>query len=173
MIPHARGIGETGLDFAPKWEKTREKQESWFRKHLELQNEVEVPLVLHIVRAHPEAISILNELTPPVGGLIHAFTGDYSTAKKYLNLGFIPSVGARVTYEKSTGLRDFVKKAGLKELVLETDFPDQPPEGHTSETHGPATLFKIAKTIAELRRKESAEEILAQSAKNLINLFSL
>lgn len=173
IIQQAQGIGETGLDLAPKWENTKAKQEEWFRRHLLLQNEVEKPLILHIVRAHTETLAILNELTPPAGGLVHAYTGDSSTAKKYLALGFIPSIGARVTYEKSTAVRDFVKRASLNEFVIETDCPDQPPEGHAEHTHGPETLFKIADTIAQLRGRESAEEILAQSAQNLLNLFAL
>lgn len=173
LSPLMQGIGETGLDFAPKWETTRDKQEIWFRKHLELQKHLGKPMVLHVVRAHQEALKTLEHKKPTQGGLVHAFTGDSTTAKKYLGLGFLPSIGSRVTFEKSTAVRDFVKRASLNEFVLETDCPDQPPEGHPNSTHGPETLFKVAKTIADIRGMESAEEILAQSAQNLVKLFSL
>lgn len=177
-------IGETGLDHHPKFSKdVHPAQAAAFRAHLRLAFEFNLPLVLHIVRAHEEALSILREEgrsasekgTLPYSGIVHSFSGDPATARAYLDLGLTPSISAPVltrgegsAFEK---LRQTVVTLGATEFVLETDSPDQPPAGESGVNH-PLTLLRIADEIAVLRHT-TREAVLDQSRDTVKRIFRI
>ncbi len=89
------GLGELGLDHGPKRNPlSRSRQLEVFERQLELGEAFKKPLVLHIVHAHDEALECLKRKKPSRGGLVHAFSGSFETATRYLDLGFTISVGA-------------------------------------------------------------------------------
>lgn len=177
-------IGETGLDHHPKFSKdVHPVQATVFRAHLRLAFEFNLPLVLHIVRAHEEALSILREESRiasgkesgSYSGIVHSFSGDPVTARAYLALGLTPSISAPVltrgkgsAFEK---LRQTVVTLGATEFVLETDSPDQPPAGETG-INSPLTLLRIADEIAVLRHT-TREAILDQSRDTVRRIFRI
>lgn len=173
-------IGETGLDHHPRFpEVTHPVQAKVFRAHLRLAFEFDLPLVLHIVRAHEAALGILDEEIGRSGrgasGIIHSFSGDPATARAYLRLGLVPSISAPVitrgkgsAFEK---LRQTMVTLMATEFVLETDSPDQPPAGETGINH-PLTLLRIADEVAALRQT-TREAILDHSRENLRRIFKI
>lgn len=173
-------IGETGLDHHPRFsESTHPVQAAVFRAHLKLALEFDLPLVLHIVRAHEAALEILGEEIGRGGcsasGIVHSFSGDPATAHAYLRLGLVPSISAPVitrgkgsAFEK---LRQTMVTLMATEFVLETDSPDQPPAGETGINH-PLTLLRIADEIAALRQT-TREAILDQSRDSLKRIFKI
>jgi TatD DNase family protein len=130
-------------------------------------------LVLHIVQAHEEAIAILKEVGPfPNGGLVHSFSAHFSIAKRYIDMGFLISVGAEVTRLQSP-VREAVVEIPMHALAIETDAPDQPPFSHgvrISQLNEPAFLVKIAQSVG-LLRGTTPEQVLEDSSRNIRRVF--
>ncbi len=180
------GIGETGLDFHPRFNlSTHPEQMRSFRAHLRLAAEFRLPAVLHIVRAHSQALEILREeaeriewrnaLFPGGRGLVHSFSGDLDQARAYLALGFTPSISAPVITRNSgtafEKLRRAVVTLRATEFVIETDAPDQPPAGEGGPNRL-TSLRRVAETLANLRGGNS-EDLLDESTRTLRRIFRL
>lgn len=173
VLPVAMALGETGLDFRPHIMKESEiLQIMMFENQIELAKAFKKPLILHIVQAHDKAIQIFDLWgVPATTGFVHAFTGSFETAKRYIDKGFLISVGGAVTYEKNRKLHDCVKKIPLEYLLIESDSPDQAPVGWEGSNQ-PTSIYHVAESIA-LIRNISAFDVLETSTSNFKRLFSL
>lgn len=163
-LPKARCLGELGLDYMPQFSSKSDLQKEVFRAQLLLNEQFKKPLVLHVVHAHDDAIKILKS-SHSRRGLVHAFSEGKDILKKYLDLGFLISVGGAVTRKGYRKLKETLKSIPLESLVVETDACD----GHNE----PSTLISIAQAISELRKDVSPEEILQMSAQNVRALLYL
>ena len=174
QIGEADALGEFGLDHAPKWEQsTYPAQLRALRAQLGLLKRAAKPVVLHVVRAHEPVLesiqeSGLRELT----GLVHSFSASKEIAKKYLDLGLTLSISGVITRKGFETLRRAVSYIPIDRLVLETDSPDQKPDGWDREWNEPLALFQVAEAVAEIRGTK-AEDILQQSAANLKKVFRI
>ena len=164
-------LGEAGLDFRPHIMKDSEsRQIEFFENQIELAKAFEKPMVLHIVQAHEKAQQIFHLWDPPErGGFVHAFSGSYETAKTYIDKGFLISVGGAVTFEKNHKLQDCIKKLPLEYLLLESDSPDQAPEGWSGLNQS-TSLYSVAEKIG-LIRNISAFDVLEVNTSNFKRLF--
>ena len=181
-LPDADALGETGLDFHPRFSaEMRERQREYFVRSLQLRAAVgahrkgELPLVLHVVRAHSEVLAILKTHgSDRYFGLVHSFSGDWTIAGKYLDLGFLVSISGSFLRGGGHSLRETVQKLPLSALVLETDSPDQKPPGFESHSapgwNDPTSIFRLADAVAEVRG-ESSQKILEVCSDNVIKLF--
>lgn len=174
ILPQAMALGEAGLDFRPHIMKDSESlQIEMFENQIEIAKAFLKPMVLHIVQAHEKAIQIFDIWgAPEKAGLVHAFNGSYEVAKKYIDKGFCISVGGAVTYEKNKKLRDCVQKIPLEYLLVESDSPDQKPDGWQGEMNDSSSLFKIAEEIGFIRSL-NAFEVLEITTSNFKRLFSI
>jgi TatD DNase family protein len=181
LLSECVGVGELGLDYGKKRsEAGHSYQREVFERQLVIVREAALPMVLHVVHAHGEALECLRGHGPfPRGGLVHAFSGSAETAQQYLSLGLTISVGGAVTgvrgYET---LKRAVKTLPGDRLVVESDCPDFKPEGYPGllvsgeGLNDPGSLPIIAEALGKLRA-EPAELILARSRENLERLFGL
>lgn len=174
----AVGLGELGLDFGVKISSEfHPLQEYIFEAQLKLARLMNLPLVLHVVRAHDRALEILKQTGVPVrGGIVHSFSETPSVARRYLEMGLVPSISGAViargsgkAFEK---LRQSVVSLGLDQMVVETDAPDQGIGPEFLELNEPANLWEVARRVAALKG-ESAEAVLTRSKRTLIRIFSL
>ena len=162
------------MDFRSKVvgsESGRKLQQFAFTKQLELAlTQKKVP-VLHIVRALDMALPFLQKFTASGGraALVHAFSGDWSAARKLLDLGYYLSLGGAVTHSHFLPLREAVKKMPLNQILLESDSPDQAPIGWDSEVNEPCTVRLVAEAVSEV--KGLALDELKQACWN--NFFQL
>lgn len=173
-LPEAHFLGELGLDYLPRFEASKNLQKEAFRLQLLLNENFKKPLVLHVVQAHSEALQILKDF-PNQKGLVHAFSEGKEVLKKYLDLGYLISIGGAVTREGYKKLKEALKYIPKDRLVLETDAPDQTPHlpGLTKESRNePRYLIGIARSVAEIRKSETAEELLESSSHNLRALLA-
>lgn len=171
-LAKADAAGELGLDLTEKHAASLELQSHAFREQLKLAKAAAKPLVLHIVRAHTQAVEILREFSPfPAGGLVHSFSSSRETAKVYLGLGFLLSISGVITKPGFQTLKKTLSWLPAASLVLETDSPDQPPAG-VSGLNEPARLLDVARAAGALRGEEP-EALLAASAGNLKRLFGV
>jgi TatD DNase family protein len=183
----AQAIGETGLDYLSQFKKPEilNRQTRAFHAHLILAKRLNKPLILHIVRAHQDALKILKENAPyPKGGIVHSFSGTMKDAKEYIQLGFFISIAGSVTRIEGPknafkNLKKVITCISLDKIVVETDSPDQLPK--LPETHvqsqgnalnEPANLVGIAQALAEIIGTDY-QEILSISTRNIKTLFGM
>jgi TatD DNase family protein len=165
--PELEALGEMGLDFRTQHRaRGTEVQLQAFAGQLELAREFSKPVILHVVRAHEEALNLLRGFS--LRGMVHAFSGNFSVAKRYLDLGFYLSIGARLLFQDAEELRRTVIQTPLERLLIESDCPDQAPPGQ--KDHDSTTIFIIAQRIAELK-KLSLEVVVEQTRRNLFTLI--
>jgi TatD DNase family protein len=161
------GLGETGLDWhRAKDEAGRAAQERAFRAQIALARERRVPVVLHVVRAHPDARRILLADGLPAGGMVHRFSGGPDQVAPWVKLGMMLSFGPEVI--RSERLRAAAARCPSAHLLVETDAPDAPlTPGAVGE---PADLPAVIAAIAQART-EPVEAISALTDANARRLF--
>lgn len=172
------GIGECGLD-VPQGEvpyKTRdvEEQRELFKMQLGLAAQRDLPVVLHNRNADPEMLDVLELFrSVKLTGVAHCFSTDWETAKEFLHLNYYISFSGMVTYPSvSKALLEAVRNVPRDRLLVETDAPFLPPQGHRGEVNYPKYVTITAAKIADMR-KTSPEEIAHYTYKNACRLFGI
>lgn len=169
----AAGLGELGLDFGPQMDPERfPMQRELFLRQLRMNLEYDKPLVLHLVQCHGEAPQLLRSVAPHWRGLVHSFSGSLESARAYVALGLLISIGGSVTRPGFTKLKSAIKDIPGEFLVVESDAPDRAPDDYRRPLNEPESLFVVAEAVAQLRG-ESAEQVLQRSSANLHRYFDL
>lgn len=144
-------IGETGLDYF-YMNSEKEVQINSFTEHIRLAKKHNLPIIIHVRDAQEDMLEILSrESLPDTPGVIHCFTGDYETAKKYLELGFYISFSGIVTFNRSEELREAAEKIPQDRILIETDSPYLAPVPHRGKPNEPAYVKHVAETISLVR----------------------
>ena len=176
------GFGELGLDLRKQYQPHLALQKKALRDQWALVRQYQLPVVLHVVRAHHLIFELFQkDGGPPHGGIVHAFNGSIEQAKRYLKWGIVPSIGAQILNPKARKLRQLVKALEPTQWVIETDAPDQAPlnisvdeypphiqeqirrsdrksdpiESPVSRLHTPLSIYRIAFEIGCLRERNS------------------
>ncbi len=148
--PEVVAIGEIGLDHYRDLS-PRPAQRTAFAAQLALARELDLPVVLHIRDAYPEALALLRqEGLPAPGGVMHSFAGDAAVARQGLALGLHLGIGGPVTYRNSR-LPAVVAEVPVERLLLETDAPWLPPVPHRGKRNEPAFLAQTAARVADIK----------------------
>ena len=172
--PGAVGVGELGLDLsdrAPVGDIAR--QLKWMERQLDLAEARGLPVILHIVRAHEQALKLLESRPRPSrGGLVHSFSGGGTDAKRYQALGLTLSLSSGVVRKGFERLKKAVVQVSLETLVIESDAPDQPPPRLAGGLNRPAAIWDVAEAVGSLRGV-SAEAILENSRDRLEKIFGI
>ncbi len=170
----AVAIGEIGLDaFTPERRARLALQTEIFRAQLALARERDLPVILHILRAHEPALAVLTrDGLPRAGGVVHSYSGSRALLDRYLPLGLHLSLCGTITYRTAVKAKAVAAAVPRERLLIETDAPDQTPERHRPGPNRPAFLPEIAAAIA-LTRGESAAELGRFTEENTRRLFRL
>lgn len=163
-------VGECGLDFFID-DLDHDTQRTYFLHQLELAREFELPVILHARRAVDEVIAMLRKVGG-LSGVMHSFSGSEEQARQLWKLGFCLGIGGPVTYQRARRLRSIVAQMPIEYLLLETDAPDQPLDGHRGERNEPARLIEVLAHVATLR-SESTEAVSEATTLNARRLFRL
>jgi len=154
-------VGEFGLDYyLPGLD--RQRQQALFEAQLRLAAELELPVLLHVRRAHAATIAALKRFRLPRAGIVHAFAGSREEAREYLKLGFRLGLGGAPSWPQARRLRQVVAQLPLEAVVLETDAPDMAPAMHPGERNSPAYLPEICSALADIMG--IAPETLAEAS---------
>ena len=165
-------VGETGLDYH-YMNSTKEEQIHSLTAHIAIANRAALPIVIHVRDADPDLMEILRkEKVSDRTGVIHCFTGNYETAKKYIDLGFYISFSGIATFKKSEDIRDAAKNIPADRLLLETDSPYLAPVPMRGKPNEPAYVKYVAEAVAAARGI-TFEEISELTAENAERLFKL
>ncbi|MEY3937059.1 MAG: hypothetical protein RLZZ202_1262, partial [Pseudomonadota bacterium] len=150
--PHFVGIGEIGLDYFVA-ELDPHRQAFFFHAQLDLAEQYQLPVILHVRRSQDMILKALRQRTIS-GGIAHAFNGSFQQAQQFIDLGFKLGFGGAATYERALQIRRLIQELPIDAIVTETDSPDIPPAWLRSEQerrNEPAFLPRIAGVLAEVR----------------------
>ncbi|MFZ3144222.1 TatD family hydrolase [Psychrobacter glacincola] len=130
-------IGEIGLDTFTNVMKQPDifaKQQRFFSTQLDMAVAHQLPVMLHIRKAHAEALALLKAHdydAHKLGGIAHSFSGGVQEATAFAKLGFKLGVTGQITNPNAKKLRLAIQAAvdsyGIDCLVIETDCPDMMP----------------------------------------------
>lgn len=162
-------IGEIGLDYHDE-DVSKDVQQKWFIRQLELARQLELPLIIHSRDAAADTLNIMKEQNAQdIGGVIHCFSYGVEMAREYLNMGFFIGVGGVVTFKNGRKLKEVVEYVPLESIVTETDSPYLAPVPFRGKRNTSANIPIIIEEIATIKgvSKEYAEEVLWNNALRL------
>lgn len=181
--PRAVAVGEIGLDFVYLHESDKDTQLRVFEQMLQLANDVQKPIVLHVRREgedyepYQRTFEMLKHFWKPSAalkkpGVLHCFSAGYDTAKEALDHGLLLGINGCFTYKKNEYIREAVKKAGADKLVLETDCPYLSPQGKRGTRNDPSNIPLIAQWVADYLNMQ-VEQLAEITTQNALDLYGL
>lgn len=164
-------VGEIGMDLY--WDRTFEAQQREVLKtQLQWAVDLDLPVCLHIRKAHNEVFSLLREINRPSWrGVMHCFGGSVQEAQRAIEMGFLLGIGGVVTFKNAT-MAEVARTVPLDRLLLETDAPYLSPIPHRGQRNESAYIPIIAQKIADLRGISLAEvaDVTTASATDLFSI---
>ena len=174
--PSIVAVGESGLDYY--WDRSfDDKQQAFFRRHIRLAIEADLPLVIHNREATDDILDILQEereRTDHPGrmrGILHCYVDPPAVAERAWALGFYLGVGGIMTFSNSE-VDDHVAEVPLEHIVVETDSPYLAPEPNRGDRNEPAYVRHVAERLAEIKRR-SLEDVAAITSRNARAIYEL
>jgi len=165
-------IGESGMDLYYEFS-SEKKQVELFLKMIELSIELDKPLIIHGREAEMQIIEILeNDKVFDKNVVFHCFTGGVETAKKIVDNGWYVSFSGILTFKKSHGMRDVLKRVPLERMFFETDSPFLAPHPYRGKTNSPGKVKYIYEFVSEfldISNRELSEQILS----NISTFFNI
>lgn len=168
--PYLVAIGECGLD--------KLRKDNWdgqiiaLEAQLSMARQLNLPVILHVVKAHSEMLAILKRYSLPRGGVVHGFYGSLDIASEYIKLGFKLGIGGLILNPSAKKLQTCVAQLPLGSVLIETDSPAMAPRNAAGSRNTPLILQSIIAEIAILQKKTSVL-ISEQTFQNAVQLFDL
>ncbi|MFA6397913.1 MAG: TatD family hydrolase [Candidatus Paceibacterota bacterium] len=156
-------IGECGLDYFHDGGVSIEDQRECFIRQIEIANELNKPLMLHIRNnpkdktkdAYKDTLEILKqyaEVHPEKGGVkgnVHFFAGNLEAAKNFTEFGFSISFTGVITF--SNDYDEVIKNIPIEMIMPDTDCPYVAPVPYRGKRNEPIYVKEIVKKIAEIK----------------------
>lgn len=157
-------VGECGLDRARADRVPLEAQRRALQVHLEVARAHDLPVILHVVRAHGAALDTLNQYAP-LRGVLHGFGGSWEVAERYLSLGLMLGFGASLHRAGAKRAKEAFRRVPADRFTLETDAPDQSPGDYCS------AMSDVTGAADQLRPElDGAASVGAANARRLFRL---
>ncbi|MEO5344857.1 MAG: TatD family hydrolase [Magnetococcus sp. YQC-9] len=157
-------MGEIGLDcLLPR--ESFAAQLVLLEGQLQLAKRYDLPVLLHVRRAHEPVLALLRRLDFRRGGIVHAYSGSLEQARIFIRMGFCLGFGGVVTQRYATRVRMVAASVEETALVMESDAPDLPPAGHERARNEPAWLSEVLEMLAQLRGV-APEALIAATTRN-------
>ncbi|GAC1348230.1 MAG: TatD family hydrolase [Myxococcales bacterium] len=169
--PGVVAVGECGLDYHYDLS-PRPAQRERFAEQIALAAALAKPVVVHTREADADTADLLRAGLGPAGGVIHCFTGDWSAARRYLDLGLFISLSGVLTFKNAVALREAAAQIPLDRLLVETDAPFLAPIPHRGKRNEPAWVAHTAACLAGLRglSVEAVEVATTANARRALRL---
>ncbi|WP_298527400.1 TatD family hydrolase [uncultured Porphyromonas sp.] len=124
--PRVVALGEAGLDRI--CDTPYSKQLHFFREEARLADRLDLPLIIHLVRAQEDILRLKKELRPHSSWLIHGFRGKPEQAAQLLRSGFYLSFG-RYFHSESLALaygegRAFLETDDVPDLLISSVYSE-------------------------------------------------
>lgn len=148
-------IGECGIDRSIA---NLPLQIKIFEYHVELANQLELPLIVHHRQSHDLIAQSFKRCKPKYGGVIHAFSGSLQQADYYIKQGFKLGVGGVITYQRAQKTRHVIAQLDPEHLLLETDSPSMPLLGYQGQINTPLQLPLVFQQLSLLKLLSEPEK---------------
>lgn len=160
-------LGEIGLDYY--WDKSfKEKQKELFKAQIEIANEANLPISIHMRDASQDTLELLKLAKTPI--IFHCFSGSLPVMQDALKMNSFISFAGPITYKNNKQGPINVKACPLDRLLAETDSPYLSPVPKRGKRNEPAYVSFTVDKIAQLKDL-SSKEIAAQIRQNFLSLF--
>jgi TatD DNase family protein len=166
--PKIVAYGEIGLDYYRDYS-PRDAQIGAFERQIELARIDGLPIIVHSRNAQEETIRILRGAGLEAHKtIIHCYSYDLDTARRFLDMGMYLSIPGTVTY-KNSGLTEIVRYVPLDRLLSETDAPFLTPQPHRGKRNQPAYVGLVVQEIARIKEMgvEETARILGETFSRL------
>lgn len=163
-------VGEIGLDYYYDAD-FKDKQQYWFKRQLELAEQVKLPAIIHSRDAAQDTFDIISS-SKVRRGVIHAYSGGVEMARDYIDMGFYIGVGGVVTFKNAKKLVEVVKNIPIERILLETDSPYLSPEPVRGTCNNSQNLKYVVDKISEIKQI-SPDFIVETTRKNAEQLFDI
>jgi TatD DNase family protein len=159
--PGVVAVGEVGLDSTGP---NPSLQMDALRAMLRLAREADLPVVLHSEGPVENMLSLIGQVgVAPRGAVVHYFTGDAATARRYIEAGLYISLSR--TLVRRPRLQKVARELPLDRLLLETDTYPMP---HRATE--PAHVRQVAEKLAQVNGV-TLEQVARQTTANFRRLF--
>ena len=163
-------IGEIGLDYYYD-NSPRDLQKKWFRRQIELAQELGLPYVVHDRDAHADTLEIIRS-TGYFRGVLHCYSGSSEMARELLDLGLYISFAGPVTFKNGKKAREAAAAVPLDRLLVETDSPYLSPEPLRGKRNDSANVILVANEIAAIKgiSQEEAARITTENGRRFFGI---
>ena len=168
--PKVVAVGEIGLDYYYDLS-DRQTQRDVFAEQIEIADELQLPITLHVRDAYGDAWDILRAQKKYLnnGVLWHCYSGSAEFARQAANAGHYFAFGGVITF-KNAKKADVFEQIPFDRVLSETDSPYMSPEPLRGRTNTPLNVPIIVAKIAEFYGK-SVNEMETQIRENTLRLF--
>jgi TatD DNase family protein len=174
--PSIVAVGESGLDYY--WDRSfDDRQQAFFRRHIRLAIEADLPLVIHNREATDDILDILEEERAAtehpekMRGILHCYVDPPAVAERAWDLGFYVGVGGIMTFSNSE-VDTYVRDVPLDHIVVETDSPYLAPEPNRGDRNEPAYVRHVADHLARIK-DVPIQEVEAVTTENAQAIYEL
>ncbi|MCG6955116.1 MAG: TatD family hydrolase [Gemmatimonadetes bacterium] len=168
--PEVVALGETGLDYHYD-HSPRDMQRSLFEAHLQLGEEVGLPVVVHAREADDDIAAAL--LAAPAGtrGVLHCFTGGERAFAAAMERDWYVSFSG-ITSFKSFGVADLLREVPADRLLVETDSPYLAPVPMRGKRNEPAFVAHVVEAVAG-HLGEAPMSVAARTTANALRFYQI
>jgi len=191
------GVGECGLDYYHLGIESIEKQRAAFITQIELANELDIPLMLHVRNsstdlsaqagkshnAYFDVYELVKKYStrrglrglPAQAGVSHFFAGSVEDMKRFVEIGIYISFAGPITYKPKPEICDYeavIKETPLDMILADTDSPYVAPVPHRGARNEPAYVSDIVAKIAQIKGLDEAD-LATQIFLNAKKLFKI
>lgn len=164
-------VGEIGLDYYYDLS-DRQTQRDVFAEQIEIADELELPITLHIRDAYGDAWDILTAQKRRLnhGVLWHCYSGSAEFARQAAKQGHYFAFGGAITF-KNAKKEDVLLSIPFDRILSETDSPYMAPVPLRGTINTPYNVPLIVNKIAEIYGK-TVSETENQIHENTLRLFT-
>ncbi|MBQ9025618.1 MAG: TatD family hydrolase [Methanobrevibacter sp.] len=163
-------IGEVGMDFFYVKDKAlREKQREIFLSFIEIANDYNVPLLMHVRDCEKKALNIVLEYDDIPYVVFHCYSGSLKTAKRIMDKdNYFMSFSTMLCYSKAH--QELIENISLDHVLTETDSPYLAMT--KEERNEPVNVVNAVKKIAEIQNMdvESVDSITTNNAREVFKI---
>jgi TatD DNase family protein len=159
--PKVVAVGETGLDTVRRYA-TPDEQRRLFDAHLELADDLGLPVVVHNREADDETADALATFGGTV--VLHCFSSP-AFVSVAAERGYFVSFAGNVTYPQADALRRAAAAVPRDRILVETDSPYLAPQPVRGRPNEPANVVLTIRALADARG-EDVDELSTRTHEN-------
>lgn len=161
-------VGEIGLDYY--WDTSfNDVQKDLFIKEIEIANEANLPIAIHMRDSIEDCMRILKEYAK-TKIIFHCFSGSKETMMECLKMNSMISFAGPLTFKNARHAPECVIHCPLDRILTETDSPYLTPVPYRGKQNEPQYVEYVTKKICELKQIDLTTAC-SQISKNFLSLF--